>query len=139
MPDLDFAFLCDYVRIDQSSGIAHALAVSIDSVSTPQVPTGQNVGLLARFTFSRNECGRPHRIELFFQSEDGGEPLMKWTGTVTPHWTEDRPIGWPTAFLFALNVGLPLPDYGTYSLEVLLDDRSVKSLPLRVTAPAGED
>ncbi len=132
MPELDYALLADYVRAE--GGIAHIIAAGIDTVATPEVPAGRNVGLLVRLTFTRNECGRPHRLELIFQDIDG-ERLAAVQGVVTPEWNEDLPVGWPVGFLWTLNIGIPLPQYGLYAFELLVNDASVETINLRVIPP----
>jgi uncharacterized protein DUF6941 len=134
MPELDYAFLADYVRND-ASGVAHAIAAGIDTVHAPQVPTGRNLGLLARLTFTQGECGRPHRVEIYLRTTDGQE-LLKIEGVLEPAWDPTVPTGWPIGALLAVNFGAPFPDYGLYSIEIMIDDRSVKSLNLRVV-PTG--
>jgi hypothetical protein len=137
MPGVDYALLAEYVRPDQ--GIAHVIGAGIDTVHAPQVPTGHNIGLLARFTFTRNECGRPHRIEIIFQDADG-QRLAKIDASITPQYPEDIPVGWPVGVLAGFNLGLPLPGYGIYSFEILVNDTSHKSIDFRVARPpdAGE-
>jgi hypothetical protein len=130
MPELDYALLGDYVRSD-ASGVAHVIAAGVDTVYTSGVPTGRNLGLLMRLTFSRNETGRPHRVEVIFQDADG-QRLAVGQGILVPEWTEGLPAGWRAGALFALNLGLPMPRYGEYSLEVMVDDRELKTIPLRV-------
>jgi hypothetical protein len=129
VPELDYALLCDYVRTE--GGVAHAIAAGLDTIIAPSVPTGQNVGLLLRLTFTRNECGRPHRLEVIFQDIDG-ERLAGIQAVITPEWAEGLPVGWPTGLLWGVNVGLPLPRYGVYALELLLNDANVDTLNLRV-------
>jgi hypothetical protein len=75
MPELDYAVLGDYVRAE--AGIAHVIAAGIDTIWSAEVPTGRNVGLLLRITFTRNECGRLHRIEIIFQDTDGARLILK--------------------------------------------------------------
>jgi hypothetical protein len=138
MPELDYAVLCDYVRTE--GGIAHVIAAGIDTVYTPDVPAGQNVGLLMRVAFTRNECGRPHRVELIFQDADG-ERLAQVMGVITPEWQPDLPPSWRVGALLGLNIGVPLPRFGLYAFEVLINDSHVKTIPLRVIRrelPAGE-
>jgi uncharacterized protein DUF6941 len=98
------------------------------------VPTGQNVGLLLRVAFTRNECGRPHRLEVIFQDIDG-QRLTHVTAVFTPEWNDDLPVGWPLGAQVGLNFGIPLPAYGVYSFEVLIDDANHKTLNLRVIPP----
>lgn len=137
MPTLDFAFLCDYARQDPGTPI-HALAIAIDTIGVPEVPTGRNLGVVARFLFTKNECGRPHRIEIFVQDTDG-KRVAQITGTVEPQWSEDIPPGWPTGAALALNFGIPLPTFGFYSVEFLMNDSSVKSLNFRVVEVAAPE
>ncbi len=138
MPELDYAILGDYVRTE--GGIGHIIAAGIDAIYTPAVPTGQNVGLLLRVTFARNECERPHRLEIIFQGEDG-ERHTHITSTIEPVWDEELWPGWRVGAIFGINMGIPLPQFGTYSFEILLNDNLVKAIPIRViergSAPPG--
>lgn len=129
VPELDFAILSDYVRAE--GGVAHLIAGGIDTIGVPQVPAGHNVGLLIRLSVTRNECERPHRVEVIFQDEDG-ERIVQAVGTIEPKWNDSLPPGWKVGAMLALNMGLPLPKFGLYSIEILVNDSSVKSMDLRV-------
>jgi hypothetical protein len=133
MPELDFALIGDYVRPE--GGIAHVIGAGIDTVVPPEVPTGHNFGLLLRLTFSRQELERPHRIEVIFQDMDGTR-LAHLNTVATPTPVEGIPAGWRQGLQAAFNLGIPLPDYGQYSFEVLVNDTHLKSIPLRVVPPA---
>jgi hypothetical protein len=135
VPELDYAVLGEYVRVE--GGLANMIAAGIDTVYAPQVPTGHNLGLLLRIGFARVETERPHRIEVIFQDEDG-ERLAHITGVITPEWNEDLPPGWRVGSFSDLNFGVPLPRYGLYSFEILINDNQVKSIPLRVVPPPGQ-
>lgn len=128
MPDLDYAFVCDYVRVE--GGIAHVIAAGIDTFYFTEVPTGANFGLVMRLTFTRNECGRQHTIEVIFQGADG-ERLAQIQAAATPEWPEGHPAGWPVGALLGLNAGVPFPAFGPYSLEILVNGNSMKSIPVR--------
>lgn len=129
MPVLDYAVLADYVR--EEDGLAHAIAAGIDTVYAPEVPTGHNVGLLMRVSFTRTECGRPHRLEVIFQDEDG-QRLAHLNAVVEPDWPEGLPPNWRRGMMSALNLGVPLPRYGLYAFEILVNDTHMKTVPLRV-------
>jgi hypothetical protein len=129
MPHLDYAFLCDFVRSE--GGVAHALGAGIDTLYASETPTGHNIGFLARITFTQGECGRPHRVELFFRTTDG-EEIAKIEAVLTPEWVPDLPAGWPVGSFLALNFGVPIPAYGLYAFEVMIDDSSAKSMGFRV-------
>jgi len=132
MPRLDYALLGDYVRAE--GGIAHVISAGIDTVRAAQVPAGQNIGLLLRLAFTRSECGRPHRLEVLFQDIDG-ERLAELNGTMTPEWREHLPAGWDTSVLMGVNMAIPLPRYGLYAFEILVNDTHMKTVQLRVVEP----
>ena len=129
MPELDFAFLADHVRVE--GGVAHVLAAGIDTITAPTVPTGQNIGVHFRLGFTRQECGRPHRIEIIFQDEDGRR-LLQLANVVTPEWTPTLPPHWRQGLAVGMNLGVPLPHYGLYSFELMVNDEARATLPLRV-------
>jgi hypothetical protein len=87
-----------------------------------------------RFTFTRNECDRPHRIEAVFQDIDG-QRIAQIQGAVEPKWQEGLPPGWRTGAMLGMNIGIPLPAYGQYAFEILVNDNHVKTLNLRVERP----
>jgi Family of unknown function (DUF6941) len=129
VPELDYALVCDYVRAE--GGLAHVISAGVDTIWTAEVPTGQNVGLLISLLFTRNECGRPHRLEVIFQDEDG-ERLAQISGAIEPQWPEGIPPGWRSRTQAGFNIGLPLPRVGLYAFELLVNDSNVKTIPLRV-------
>ena len=136
VPELDYALLGDYVRPD-ASGVAHVIGAGIDTIPMREVPAGHNIGLLFRVEFTRQECGRPHRLEVVFQDIDG-ERLLHITSVITPDWIDDLPVGWNRGWLGGFNFGVPLPRFGVYSFEFLINDTNKKTLHLRVV-PSGED
>lgn len=129
IPTLGFALLADYARAD--GGIAHVVAAGIDHIFVQQTPAGQNIGLLLRIVFRKNECGRPHSVEVFCQDEDG-ERLIRLSGTVQPVWNDEWPATWRSKTMVAFNIGMPIPRLGLYEVEILINDTSVKTLPIRV-------
>ena len=133
MPALDYALVCDYVRAE--GGVAHVIAAGVDTYHFAEVPASANLGLLLRATFTRNECGRRHTIELIFQDADGAR-LAQVQATTVPDWPDDHPAGWPVGTLLGLNVGVPFPSFGDYALEILVNGSSLKSIPLRAVQRA---
>jgi hypothetical protein len=130
MPELDFALLADRVSTEPG-GVGYVMRGGIDTVTAPTMPTVQFLGLLFRVGFTRGECGRPHRIEVILQGEDG-ERLMQATSVLEPVWNEELPPHWHVNLLGGLNFPVPLPRYGLYAFEILLNDSNAKTIPLRV-------
>lgn len=132
VPELDFAILC------QSATIAGtALFIQAGAIDTFQGPAG-GVALFTlamRLLFTSNEVERTHRVEVILQGEDG-ERLGNAGGDVQVV-RGDLPPGWRSRILVTLHLPIPMPRYGTYSIEILINDSAVKSLPLRLLPPDG--
>jgi hypothetical protein len=134
VPELDFAILAD--RVSTDGGVGYLMRGGIDTVTAQEVPMILPVGLLIRVGFTRQECGRPHRLEVIFQGEDG-ERLMQASIVLEPGWDEDLPAHWRVHVLGALNFAVPLTRHGLYSFEILINDSNVKTIHVRaVESPA---
>ena len=129
MPDLRMALLAEHARAE--AGLAHAIGIGMDTVSTSQVPAVCNLAVLLRMAFTRAECDRLHQIDLVFADTDGAE-LLKATATLRPEWKDGLPTGWLTSSMMALNMGVNIPAYGEYVVEILINDSSASSLQFRV-------
>jgi hypothetical protein len=133
VPDLEYALLCDYVRPE--GAFSHVLAANVDTLHAPAVPAAHNLGILIVEKFDQEECDRAHVVYARFRSPSG-EQLVEVRAEITPQWQEGVPPGWKITGNIALNVGLPLPEYGLYTLEIALaDSRVQKTLNLRVVQP----
>jgi hypothetical protein len=132
MLQLDYALLCDYVRAE--GGLAHVIAAGIDTIYRPEVPAVANLGLLARFTFTDDDIGQDHQLELRLVDQEG-QQVAQITGTPPLQPVPGVPEGWPYGGVIALNFGVPLPSHGPYILTILLDGTLAKTINLRVTPP----
>ncbi|MDY7102124.1 MAG: hypothetical protein S0880_13135 [Actinomycetota bacterium] len=129
MAELDFAILADYARV--AEGLGYLVAGGIDRIGVPDVPAGRNVGLLVRLSFVPGELGRPHRLEVIV-SDDDGDRLLHVNAVLEPERPPGQRPGRPTQFIAALNFGLPIPKIGSYSIDLVLDDVGLKSIPVEV-------
>jgi hypothetical protein len=134
MPQLDYALLADYVRVE--GGLAHVIAGNVDTVYANDVPAAQNISLLIVLKFTREECGRPWPIDVVFQDEDG-ERLVQVNGQVQAEWAEGLPPGWRVGAALGMNFGIVIQQHGLHSFEVLVNGEHRKSLSLRVI-PRGQ-
>ena len=132
MPGIDYALLADFVRVE--GGTAHLVAAGIDTVYSETVPVGQNLGLLARLTFTKEDGSKAHKVEILFRDPQNN-PLVRLEAQVTVARPKDLPRGWPTGVFIGRNFGVPLPAYGIYSLVISVDGHELKSIPLRVAKP----
>jgi uncharacterized protein DUF6941 len=134
MPELDYMVLADYVR--QDGGVVHIMGAGVDTVTTPAVPTVQSFGVALRISFSTTEePGEVHRLVLSFVAPD--RRLLDAQATfVTPPRQLGVPEHWRPAVGVALQIPVPLPQYGDYSCELSIDDGAItKSYDFRVVRP----
>jgi hypothetical protein len=132
LPELEYALLCDYVRPE--GAMSHVLAANVDTLHAPAVPAAHNLGILIVEKFEADECGRLHVVYARFHSPSG-EQLVEVRAEITPRWEEGAPPGWRVTGNIALNLGLPLPEYGLYTFEIGLAETVQKTLNLRVVQP----
>jgi hypothetical protein len=134
MPELDYMVLADYVR--QDSGVVHIMGAGVDTVTAPVVPTVQSFGVAIRISFDTTEVpGEQHDLLLSFIGPDN-RLLDARAAFVTPPPPSDVPEHWRTTVGVALQLTVPLPQYGDYSCELSIDDGTItKSYDFRVVRP----
>jgi hypothetical protein len=137
VPELDYMVLADYVR--QDHGFVHIMGAGVDTVTAPAVPTVQPFGVALRISFDTTEQpGEEHHLTVSFIGPD--TPILDAnTEFVTPPRPSGVPEHWRTGLNVALQIAVPLPQYGDYSCELNIDDGSiVKSYEFRVVRPAAQ-
>lgn len=132
MPELDFMVVADYVRTD--AGVLHMVGAGFDTAYLPAVPGILQAGIGLRILLDVAEGRHSHPFTLIFQNADGAR-LAEVTGVVGPVGAgiPEPPPGRPYSVVLALNTRLPIPEQGDYSLDLVLDDRPVKSITLTVS------
>jgi hypothetical protein len=134
MPELDYWVLADYVR--QDSGVIHIMGAGVDTVTAPVVPAVQPFGVALRISFgTTEEPGEPHHLVVSFIGPDH-RVLDVRAAFTTPPRTPGVPEHWRTGLGVALQMPVPLPQYGDYSCELDIDDGAItRSYELRVVPP----
>jgi Family of unknown function (DUF6941) len=134
MPELDYMVLADYVR--QDGGVVHILGAGVDTVFAPVVPTVQPLGVAARISFSTTEQpGEQHQLKVSFIGPDS--PVLEANARfVTPQRPPDVPPHWRIGLGIAIQIAVPLPQYGDYSCELSIDGEAItRSFDFRVVPP----
>ncbi len=132
MPKLDFAFLADAAEAEPGRKF-YVLGGGVDSIGAQSFPVVHpHLALLIRLLVHPTEAERPHALEIHLIDSDGGE-LAKMEGNFSAG------PGGPPGRELPMNISLGLPNIrferaGDYSIELLVDNQHVKSLPLRVYA-----
>lgn len=131
MPELDYMVLADYVR--QDGGIIHIMGAGVDTVFAAAVPTVQPFGVALRLSFSTTEApGEGHELVVSFVGPD--KRLLDTTARfATPPRPPGVPDHWKTGLGIALQLAVPLPQYGDYLCELAVDGGTItKSYDFRV-------
>jgi hypothetical protein len=137
MPELDYMVLADYVR--QDHGFVHIMGAGVDTVTAPTVPTVQPFGVALRISFDTTEQpGEEHHLTVSFIGPDN--PVLGANATFfTPPRAEGVPEHWRRGLGVALQIPVPLPEYGDYSCELNIDDGAItKSYEFRVVRPGAQ-
>jgi hypothetical protein len=137
MPELDYMVLADYVR--QDGGVMHILGAGVDTVAAPAIPAVQPFGVALRISFGTTEQpGTEHHLTVSFIGPD--TPVLDANAEfITPARPSGVPEHWRTGLNVALQIAVPLPQYGDYSCELNIDDGAiVKSFEFRVVRPAAQ-
>lgn len=129
---LDWAILSNSAEIQ--ANLSYVLGGGWDTAWRPSFPAPFMGAVTLRILVHPSEVGKAHQLELDFWNEDGkpfSEPLQL---TVGPgQIPEDHPVGWELPALLAIGLqGLPIPEPGRYSIEVLIDGQHFKSIPFRM-------
>jgi hypothetical protein len=130
MPKLDFAFLADAAEAEPGRKF-YVLGGGVDSIGAQAFPVVHpQLALLIRLLVHPTEAERPHALEIRLTDSDGGE-LVKLEGSFTAG------TGGPPGREMPINISLAMANTrferaGDYSIELLVDNQHVKSLPLRL-------
>ena len=112
------------------------MAAGVDTVFAPVLPTIQPFGVAARISFGTTEqVGEEHHLTVAFIGPDN--PLLDASATfATPPRPPGVPEHWRTSLGIAIQVRVPLPQYGDYTCELNIDDGSIiKAYEFRVIPP----
>ncbi|HEV2685196.1 MAG TPA: hypothetical protein VGW79_01025 [Actinomycetota bacterium] len=129
MPKLDFAFLADAAEAEPGKKF-YVLGGGVDSIGAQAFPVVHpHLALLIRVLIHPTESERAHTLEIRLIDDDGHE-LARMEGNF-------QAAGGPPGREMPMNISLALSNirferHGDYSIELLLDNQHVKSLPLRI-------
>ena len=130
--EVDFAFLSDSAELVE--GKIYVLGGGIDTLWAPQVPSVYTLTCVLKLTFDVAEIGRKHKLEIHIIDEDGKSIANVGADLEIPGKSPDLPKGWRQSFATVLKFqNLKLPKFGTYSFNIVVNNTSLKSIPLRLT------
>jgi hypothetical protein len=131
--ELDYALLADSAQV--ANGKTYILGGGISILRRQQFPAPLGITLVVQLTYERTEAEQPHELRVVVMDADGNPilPELRASMTVGPP-AEGIPRGVPLVAPIAL--GLPpvpvLQRPGSYQVQVLVDNRHLKTLPFAV-------
>ena len=130
--EVDFAFLADAAEV--ANGKLHLVGGAFDTIWTQQVPLNYpKLSLAMRLLLSAAELDRKHKVEIRIMNEDGKVVPPSVGGDLEISKNPNLPKGWKQGFMTVMNfANLTFPAFGDYSFELIVDNRSEKSIPLRI-------
>lgn len=130
MPKLDFAFLADAADAEPGRKF-YVLGGGIDSIAAPALPVVHPlVALVLRLLVHPAEADRDHHLEIRMMDSDGaGLANLEGHFSATGQTQSGREI--PLNLVVNL-VNTRFERQGDYSIEILINNQHMKSLPLRL-------
>jgi hypothetical protein len=138
MPTLDFAFLADAAEAEPGRKF-YVLGGGIDSIGAQEFPiVHPHLALVMRVMVHPSEVDRPHAMEIRLMDSDGGE-LAKLEGQFSAA-AGGGVAGREIPMNMVLNFMNTRFEFGgDYSIEILINNQHMKSLPLRVHIVVGNN
>jgi hypothetical protein len=129
--ELDFAFLAD--AADVSMGKLFVLGGAFDTIHVPGFPAGHpSLAVVIRILLSPNDLDRQHKLEILLLDADAHH-IASASGELMVPKSPDSPAGWKQAVILPLRfLNVPFKQGGHYSVEILMDGKMAKAIPLRV-------
>ena len=129
--EVDFAFLAD--AAEAVNGKIYVVGGAFDTIWAANVPVVYpRLSLVMRLMFTPAEVGRKHKIEINLLEEDG-KRMASVGGDLEIGQNPEVPKGWRQGFLTSLNfANLKFEKLGDYSFEIVVNNSSLKSVPLRI-------
>jgi len=132
---LDFAFLADFAQT--SGGKINVVGGAFDHIWTKDVPlTYPLMTLVARLVLSPAEVGRDHKLEVIIMDSDG-KKIANVDGGLRVERSIQGDAWKPSGTFLALNfLGVRFEKFGSYSIEIVANGSSLKSIPLEIAKRA---
>ncbi len=129
--EVDFVFLADAAEVTQ--GKLYVMGGAFDTIWASNIPVAHpRLSLVMRLLFTPAEIGRKHRVEINLMDEDGRR-MASVGGDLEIGQNPNLPKGWRQGFLTVLNfAALKFEKFGDYGFEVVVNNSSLKNVPLRV-------
>lgn len=130
--EVDFAFLAD--SAEAVNGKLYVMGGAIDTIWGRHAPLiHPHLAFVLRLIFDVAEIGRKHKLEIQIMDEDGAVIANLGGDIEIPTKNPNLPKGWRQSLSTVLNFqNLKFLKFGNYSFNILVNNSSLKNVPLRV-------
>src|SRR4051794_2280925 len=126
--ELDYALLADAAQV--SDGKAYILGGGVSILWRPDLPAPLHFVVVGQLAYHRSEANTEHDIRFQVNDADGNALFPEMQGQIGVGEPPNLPASVPLAAPFV--IGFPpapvLQRAGPYAVEILLDNRHIKSL-----------
>lgn len=129
--DLDFAFLSD--AADVLMGKLFVMGGAFDTIHVAGFPaTHPMLAVVVRLLLVPHDLDRKHQLEILLLDADAHH-IASAKGDLTVPKAPGSPAGWKQAVILPLRfLNVPFQQSGHYSVEILVNGKMLKAIPLRV-------
>ena len=129
---VESTILADYVQ--ENHGKLYITGGGIDTIFAGKIPVRHpSLGIAFRLTLSPAELGRTHRLEILLVNADGGRIATPVTAKIQADRPPQGTDGWPVTVPLAIHFAqVEFPAFGHYQFELMVNNSSIKVIPLRV-------
>ncbi|MBI3292954.1 MAG: hypothetical protein HYZ73_09155 [Elusimicrobia bacterium] len=130
--EVEFALLADFVQAT-SDGKLTVVGGNIDTLWAGTEPIQHPVlGFAVKFLLSPAEVGRVHEVEILLINDDGVR-ITRIPGSLQTQRPEQGLRGRRPGALLTMNFhSLQFPRFGNYQFDIMVNNTSLKQVPLRV-------
>jgi hypothetical protein len=132
------ALLCDSVTVREN--LLHILGGGISRLWRTEFPTRMGVDLALLLSLHPVEAGEPHRLRFVIQTADGKQIGQLDAELAVESQSGEEPTARRPGESIVIPLAVPLRDVaieeeGDYSIELVVDNQHVDSLPFSVVPP----
>lgn len=132
LPDLDYAFLAEYARLEQG-GTLTALGASFTQIAVPRLPSALQFAVAGRVRMRADSPGSRLTARMLPAGEDAPQLQLD----IDLSTTGATPYAGRVGVLFAVNTTLPALAEGECRVELDLDGTRVRTLLFTIRVAPG--
>lgn len=123
LPDLDYAFLAEYAKVE-AQGTLTVVGASFTRLRVPTLPAAIPLAVAGRLRVATGET--PVQLRVVFSGPSDASPRIDVETEIPAEGAE--PYDGRLGLLFAIGTNWPIQEYGIFSIEISLDGSLVRTL-----------